>query len=165
MLFTFVHKVDTMNYRDLLTDDDAMTPVIGIILMVAITVILAAVTATMVLGFGADESVSPNPSFEVTHFEDDAELEIAIRAGDSFHADQVEVEFEDEDNSVTGYWHEFDGDIDEDAMAGSGDDIRLGSDAGDADHDFDVDGTSWTVEIFWENEDGEDRERIFDDSA
>jgi flagellin-like protein len=37
------------NLRD---DDDAVSPVIGVILMVAITVILAAVIATFVLGLG-----------------------------------------------------------------------------------------------------------------
>ena len=33
-------------------DDDAVSPVIGVILMVAITVILAAVIGTFVLGLG-----------------------------------------------------------------------------------------------------------------
>ena len=41
-----------MNFKQLLTDDDAVSPVIGVILMVAITVILAAVIATFVLGLG-----------------------------------------------------------------------------------------------------------------
>jgi len=45
-----------MKVRELFTDDDAVSPVIGVILMVAITVILAAVIATFVLGLG--ESVS-----------------------------------------------------------------------------------------------------------
>lgn len=45
-----------MKIRELFTDDDAVSPVIGVILMVAITVILAAVIATFVLGLG--ESVS-----------------------------------------------------------------------------------------------------------
>jgi len=47
-----------MNLKTLLTDDDAVSPVIGVILMVAITVILAAVIATFVLGLG--DSVSNN---------------------------------------------------------------------------------------------------------
>jgi len=45
-----------MKLKQLFTDDDAVSPVIGVILMVAITVILAAVIATFVLGLG--ESVS-----------------------------------------------------------------------------------------------------------
>ncbi|QPV62256.1 type IV pilin N-terminal domain-containing protein [Halosimplex litoreum] len=41
-----------MKLKQLLDDDDAVSPVIGVILMVAITVILAAVIASFVLGLG-----------------------------------------------------------------------------------------------------------------
>jgi len=41
-----------MQLKRLLTDDDAVSPVIGVILMVAITVILAAVIGTFVLDLG-----------------------------------------------------------------------------------------------------------------
>jgi len=53
-----------MNLKALLADDDAVSPVIGVILMVAITVILAAVIGTFVLGLG--ENVSQNASAGVT---------------------------------------------------------------------------------------------------
>ena len=53
-----------MNLKALLADDDAVSPVIGVILMVAITVILAAVIGTFVLGLG--ESVSQNASAGVS---------------------------------------------------------------------------------------------------
>jgi len=41
-----------MNLKELFADDDAVSPVIGVILMVAITVILAAVIGTFVLDLG-----------------------------------------------------------------------------------------------------------------
>jgi flagellin-like protein len=41
-----------MNIKQLFEDDNAVSPVIGVILMVAITVILAAVIASFVLGLG-----------------------------------------------------------------------------------------------------------------
>jgi flagellin-like protein len=41
-----------MELKQILNDDDAVSPVIGVILMVAITVILAAVIASFVLGLG-----------------------------------------------------------------------------------------------------------------
>lgn len=41
-----------MDLKQLLSDDDAASPVIGVTLMVAVTVILAAVIATFVLGIG-----------------------------------------------------------------------------------------------------------------
>jgi flagellin-like protein len=71
-----------MNLKQFLHDDDAVSPVIGVILMVAITVILAAVIATFVLGLGDSvgdnapqatfsfdytENAPGNDSLEVTH--------------------------------------------------------------------------------------------------
>ncbi|PSP58343.1 type IV pilin, partial [Halobacteriales archaeon QH_8_67_36] len=53
-----------MNLKTLIQDDDAVSPVIGVILMVAITVILAAVIATFVLGLGDSLSnQAPQASF------------------------------------------------------------------------------------------------------
>jgi flagellin-like protein len=53
-----------MNIRNLINDNDAVSPVIGVILMVAITVILAAVIGTFVLGLGDQVSnTAPQASF------------------------------------------------------------------------------------------------------
>jgi len=53
-----------MKIRELFDDDTAVSPVIGVILMVAITVILAAVIATFVLGLGDQVSdAAPQTSF------------------------------------------------------------------------------------------------------
>ena len=53
-----------MNIRQLFDNDDAVSPVIGVILMVAITVILAAVIATFVLGLGDSVSnTAPSATF------------------------------------------------------------------------------------------------------
>jgi flagellin-like protein len=53
-----------MQLKQLLNDDDAVSPVIGVILMVAITVILAAVIGTFVLGLGDQvQTTAPQASF------------------------------------------------------------------------------------------------------
>ncbi|ELZ80673.1 flagellin-like protein [Haloferax gibbonsii ATCC 33959] len=53
-----------MNFKQLLAEDDAVSPVIGVILMVAITVILAAVIGTFVLGLGDQVGdTAPQASF------------------------------------------------------------------------------------------------------
>ena len=56
--------ISGMLVKQLLSDDKAVSPVIGVILMVAITVILAAVIGTFVLGLG--ESVNQNANAGVT---------------------------------------------------------------------------------------------------
>jgi len=53
-----------MKMRKLLADDEAVSPVIGVILMVAITVILAAVIASFVLGLGGQTTVTPTAEFQ-----------------------------------------------------------------------------------------------------
>ncbi|WP_254274322.1 type IV pilin [Haloarcula marina] len=53
-----------MDLKQLIHDDDAVSPVIGVILMVAITVILAAVIASFVLGLGDQaQQTTPQASF------------------------------------------------------------------------------------------------------
>ena len=59
-----------MQFTELFADDDAVSPVIGVILMVAITVILAAVIGTFVLGLG--DQVQNNPPQAQFTFDYDA---------------------------------------------------------------------------------------------
>jgi len=81
-----------MKLRQLLNDDDAVSPVIGVILMVAITVILAAVIASFVLGLGdsADE-VQPNSSFSFDTDTDTPELTVTLTDGDTVETDEIVV--------------------------------------------------------------------------
>jgi len=61
-----------MDLKQLLNDDDAVSPVIGVILMVAITVILAAVIATFVLGLGDSLSnTAPQATFSFEYDQGD----------------------------------------------------------------------------------------------
>ena len=74
-----------MNIKKLLTDDEAVSPVIGVILMVAITVILAAVIGTFVLGLGDQvQTTAPQASFNFDYTDGTADaLEITHDGGDS----------------------------------------------------------------------------------
>ncbi|WP_135364447.1 type IV pilin [Halosimplex halophilum] len=56
-----------MDINGLRSDDDAVSPVIGVVLMVAITVVLAAVIASLVLGYGNQTG----PQTPTTSFEDE----------------------------------------------------------------------------------------------
>ena len=54
-----------MQLKQLFADEDAVSPVIGVILMVAITVILAAVIGTFVLGLGENvQDSAPQANFQ-----------------------------------------------------------------------------------------------------
>ncbi|MFW5922479.1 MAG: type IV pilin [Halodesulfurarchaeum sp.] len=64
-------------------DDRGVSPVIGVILMVAITVILAAVIGSFVLGIGGDVEEAPQASLTIDG------NDLVHQGGDSFEADLV----------------------------------------------------------------------------
>jgi flagellin-like protein len=66
-----------MKLKQLFTDEQAVSPVIGVILMVAITVILAAVIGTFVLGLGDQVSNSP-PQATLSFNYDTANTEVNV---------------------------------------------------------------------------------------
>jgi len=80
-----------MNLKELFTDDDAVSPVIGVILMVAITVILAAVIASFVLGLGDSTETTPQASFDTNFDNSSDELTITHESGDTIDGDRVNM--------------------------------------------------------------------------
>ena len=58
--------------------DDAVSPVIGVILMVAVTVILAAVIGTFILGLGDNVQENPQAAVSFTENTNDNEVEVLI---------------------------------------------------------------------------------------
>jgi len=83
-----------MQVKEMLTDDDAVSPVIGVILMVAITVILAAVIASFVLGLGPGEA-QPTASFDFEHDSDNTNFVVTHSTGDKIDAGSLSVSISD----------------------------------------------------------------------
>jgi flagellin-like protein len=83
-----------MNIKAFLFDDDrGVSPVIGVILMVAITVILAAVIAAFVLGLGDTNSTAPSVTF-------DTEYETGSSVSDTSNVQNSELNTGESDNGV-----------------------------------------------------------------
>jgi flagellin-like protein len=76
-----------MRLRELLARDEAVSPVIGVILMVAITVILAAVIGAFVLGIGQGQQTAPATTFDYDYDSGSNSLEIVHTGGDSLTSD------------------------------------------------------------------------------
>jgi len=144
-----------MKFTNLIADDDAVSPVIGVILMVAITVILAAVIGTFVLGLG-DQISDTNPQASFTFdFEEttaatqdcalatgtsgtEGHLTVTHDGGDEITATQVTIK-DTSSNSQT--WN---------SDCSSNSDITAGSSVV-------VDTTSGeTVRVVWESSNGGD---------
>jgi len=83
-----------MQLTTLFGDKRAVSPVIGVILMVAITVILAAVIGAFVLGFGGQLSnTAPQASFEFSYTDtgEGKNVTIVHGGGDTLTASQIEI--------------------------------------------------------------------------
>jgi len=90
-----------MNCKHLLSEDDAVSPVIGVILMVAITVILAAVIGTFVLGLGDQVGdTAPQASFGFDY--NGTALTVTHESGSSIDAGQVNISSSVALNDSTG---------------------------------------------------------------
>jgi flagellin-like protein len=152
-----------MNISSLIKNDDAVSPVIGVILMVAITVILAAVIGTFVLGLGDQvQSTSPQASFTFD-FEDGSpdELTVTHDGGDALVAGNIAFAGDDNLDLDTNGDGTFQGDaqrIDATAdsfsapssiSAGTTMIIRAGGGAGDTDLDDE------SVSVVWSSESGD----------
>jgi len=85
--------------------DRAVSPVIGVILMVAITVILAAVIGTFVLDLGQSAGNSaPSASLTVTADTGSDSFQISHKGGDSLVASQSKVLITNESSGGTVEW-------------------------------------------------------------
>ncbi|WP_435346339.1 type IV pilin [Haloarchaeobius sp. HRN-SO-5] len=78
-----------MDLKQLFTDDDAVSPVIGVILMVAITVILAAVIGAFVLNIGDSTEQVPQVSWDFQETNSSNDLEITHNGGPSISGDEL----------------------------------------------------------------------------
>ena len=116
-----------MDFKQLFDDDRAVSPVIGVILMVAITVILAAVIGTFVLGLGDQvQSTTPQASFGFDTGSANASgaynVTVTHETGDSIEATSLNVSV----NGSTSTWPGS-GDV------SAGNTFEIGTDAASAD--------------------------------
>lgn len=73
------------------TDERAVSPVIGVIMMVAVTVILAAIVSMLVLGMGQDVDNSAQASFSFDYDAGAGTLEVTHDGGDALDAVDVAI--------------------------------------------------------------------------
>lgn len=135
------------------SDDRAVSPVIGVILMVAITVILAAVIGTFVLGLGDSIGNSaPQAQFDFTYSDagiaDNKWVNITHQGGDPINNETLAITVGDTD-AFTGF-DEKESDWDERTTAGDSININITADQGDK------------VQIVWTSEDGQTSSVIAD---
>ena len=76
--------------KPFIRNETGVSPVIGVILMVAITVLLAAVAGTFVLGLGEQESeTAPQASFAFEEGSSSGSVVVIHEGGDSFEGSRI----------------------------------------------------------------------------
>lgn len=81
-----------MQVRKFLTDDRAVSPVVGVALLIAITVILAAVIGGVVLGLGTGSADAPQASLQFEYNSSGSDqLTISHKGGDAIDANNTEL--------------------------------------------------------------------------
>lgn len=100
-----------MHIRQLFTDEDAVSPVIGVILMVAITVILAAVIGAFVLNIGGNQESAPQVQWDFSYDDggdgwasgNNDEIQIKHSGGESLaNSDQLTFTVDGNEPAPTG---------------------------------------------------------------
>jgi flagellin-like protein len=144
-----------MKLKALFEDDGAVSPVIGVILMVAITVILAAVIGTFVLGLG-DRVTEASPTASVTFDQvgeagTDATVKVSHDGGDSLKVSQIDITATDSDGNSVGPSsgtpvEDWDTNTDDEITAGESNTLEADESGFDADD---------TVKVIWTSDGGE----------
>ena len=114
-----------MKLKKLFTEERAVSPVIGVILMVAITVILAAVIGAFVLGLGGDTQDTPSATLSIEAGGEDGEIDLRHRGGQTLDSSEITIRLSS-DNSTA------DANLDEDLSAGQTVTVDVDSEDGEA---------------------------------
>lgn len=151
-----------MNAKALTGDEVAVSPVIGVVLMVAITVLLAATAAVFVTGLGSDETGgTPTTAFDFEYSQSGSgdELGISHASGDTVEAGTVSVSirgaaYDGSSDDPNGQY-----DVTTFGSLGSNSEITAGTSitvtGGDLPGSGDLDLSDATVEVVWRSPDGE----------
>jgi len=142
-----------MRLKQLFADDDAVSPVIGVILMVAITVILAAVIASFVLGLGDQNNPAPTASFDFNYDgPGGGDLTITHQDGDAIDPNNLYVRGE----SISGLTgdNSWGGSTNGDGLVASGNSWTI-----TADND------AWIARVVWEDPDSDSTSTLSTDEG
>lgn len=80
-----------MESRGLFTDETAVSPVVGVALLIAVVVLLVAIVGAFLTGFGDRTDPPPQVSFEY-EYDYGENLTIRVSGGDSFDSGRVSVD-------------------------------------------------------------------------
>ena len=141
-----------MEIKRLFADEGAVSPVIGVILMVAVTVILSAVIGTFALGIGTSLDTAPPSNWGSDYSSGGSSdtLTLSHESGDPMEADRLSVVITGSDSNDDRYSLSTFGVTGE---VSAGTEVKV--DSGGVGSDLDL--SAATVRLVWEDEDTDDQ--------
>lgn len=124
------------------SDERALSSVLGVVLLIAITIVLAAVVGTFVLGIG-DQLTSESPQTNLEFSFTNDSVTILHGGGDELMSENINVEVNEEDVSISGSGWDRDPITVGDSMTIEEDDISGDIEPGDR------------VIVIWTSDDGQ----------
>ena len=145
-----------MHIAGLLTDEEAVSPVIGVILMVAVTVILSAVVGTFALGLGESQDTAPQATWETKYTDGTSDtLELTHQSGDPMEADRLSVVISGSPSTDADGKHKLsDAPFSVSGEVSAGTSVTVNNGV-TSDTNLDLSGA--TVRVVWEDEDTDDQ--------
>jgi len=141
-----------MEIKRLFADEGAVSPVIGVILMVAVTVILSAVIGTFALGLGTTQDTAPQSTWGTDYSSGGSSdtLTLSHQSGDPMEADRLSVVITGSAGNDGRYSFSTFG-VTSEVSAGT--EVKVDSSGVGSDLDL----SAATVRLVWEDEDTDDQ--------
>jgi flagellin-like protein len=142
-----------MEIKRLFADEGAVSPVIGVILMVAVTVILSAVIGTFALGLGTTQDTAPQSTWGTDYSSGGSSdaLTLSHESGDPMEADRLSVVITGSASNDGRYSFSTFG-VTSEVSAGT--EVKVDNSPGAISS---LDLSAATVRIVWEDEDTDDQ--------
>lgn len=144
------------------TEDRALSPVIGVILLVGITVILVAVVGGLVTDFGSDVGVAPSAQVSTEFDTSNDQINLTHESGDDINPETIEFEYTLEDGTERGpegFNSAAAGSVD--GLFQAGDDVTLNT-SGSLIQSSDV-ASGGEIRMIWVGENGDQNEVIVEE--
>ena len=81
--------------------DDAVSPVIGVMLMLVVTIIIAAVVSAFATGLGGDTEMAPTAALDVTVYSN-GNVKITSLSGEQLVTKDIDVKIQKDDGTLLG---------------------------------------------------------------
>lgn len=144
------------------SEDRALSPVIGVVLLVGLTVILVAVVGGFVTDFGSDVEAAPNAQFGVNFDTDSDNITLSHDGGNDLDPETLELQYE---NSSASQSIPFNESYPQSGLMQAGEEIEINATQSPDDGFDTVVSSGDTFSVIWTGESGNSRSILVEETV